>query len=65
MLKNIYCARSIRFNRPFSQNMSVYSEELEAYLIRISEAFGADEERGIWNTAQEVTGERFAKNGSS
>lgn len=60
-----YCARSIRFNRPFGESMSAYSEKLEAHLVRVSDAFGDDEERGIWHTTQEVIGERFANNGLS
>jgi hypothetical protein len=60
-----YCARSIRFNRPFGESRPAYSEALEAFLVRVTEAFGGRGGTGIWDTAQEVIGERFTKNSSS
>ncbi len=35
-----YCARSIRFYRPFGESRPAYSEALEAFLVRVTEAFG-------------------------
>jgi hypothetical protein len=54
-----YCARSIRFNRPFGESRPAYSEALEARLVQVTGVFGGD--GGIWDTAQEVIGERFAR----
>jgi hypothetical protein len=57
-----YCARSIRFNRPFGESRPSYSEALEVRLAQVTEAFGGDS--GIWDTSQEVIGERFARSNS-
>ncbi len=57
------CARSIRFNRPFGESRPAYSESLEVCLVQVTEAFGGG--MGIWDTAQEVIGERFARNNLS
>jgi hypothetical protein len=60
-----YYARSVRFHRPFAESRPVYSEKLEALLADIAEAFGRrGSDTGIWDTAQELIGERFAENNS-
>jgi hypothetical protein len=60
-----HCARSIRFYRPFGESRPIYSEALEAFLVHVTEAFAGRQGTGIWDTAQEVIGERFIKNNSS
>lgn len=60
-----YCARSIRFNRPFGESRPVYSEALETLLVHVTEAFAGRGATGIWDTSQEVIGERFTMNNSS
>jgi hypothetical protein len=60
-----HCARSIRFHRPFGESRPAYSETLETFLIHVTQAFAGREGTGIWDTAQEVIGERFVKNDSS
>jgi hypothetical protein len=60
-----YCARSIRFHRPFGEERPAYSEALEMFLVQVSEAFGGIGATGIWDTAQEVIGERFTGDGLS
>jgi C-terminal binding-module, SLH-like, of glucodextranase/Glucodextranase, domain B len=60
-----YYARSIRFNRPFSESRPAYAERLETFIMRVTQAFGPHlGDRGIWDTAQEAIGERFTKNDS-
>jgi hypothetical protein len=60
-----YYARSVRFHRPFGESRPAYSEKLEALLAQIAEAFGRrGSDTGIWDTAQELIGQRFTKNNS-
>lgn len=60
-----YWAREIRFHRPLSDSRPAYSEQLDARLASVSEAFSPrGSEDGIWDTSQEVIGEKFVMNGS-
>jgi hypothetical protein len=56
-----FCARELRFGRPFADSRALFSERLDGYLARVTEAFAGT---GMWDTSQEVIGERFTKNGS-
>jgi hypothetical protein len=60
-----YCARAVRFCRPFAETRPTYSEALEALLLQVADVFGGHGLWGIWDTAQEVIGERFATDNSS
>jgi hypothetical protein len=60
-----YYARSVRFARPFGESRPAYSEELEALLAHVAKEFGGRGGMGIWDTAQEVIGERFTKHNLS
>ena len=60
-----YYAREVRFNRPFDENRNVYAEKLGEFLEGVTGAFWRNEERGLWDTSQEMIGERFGKGGSA
>ena len=53
------CARELRRDAPFRTARAQYSEDLEARLATITNIFGWDGNRGIWDALQEVIGERF------
>ena len=61
-----YYAREVRFSRPFDAIRNVYAEELGRLLDGVTKAFWRnDTEHGLWDTAQEMIGERFGKSGSA
>jgi len=50
-------ARQIRFRAPFREIDPDYDHRLQEHLASVGEAFGRSE--GIWDSSQEVIGERF------
>jgi len=59
-----YYAREVRFNRPFDESRNVYAQELREFLNGVEYAFWRnDADHGLWDTAQEMIGERFGKGG--
>jgi hypothetical protein len=59
-----YCARELRFFRPFGEVRPRYSQELDARLNRVTKAFHWSADDGIYPESQEVIGERFRRDGT-
>jgi hypothetical protein len=56
----LQCAREISFRLPFSELDPGYSAKLDAQLAQVGDAMKGWE-NGIWDSAQEVLGERFTR----
>jgi hypothetical protein len=55
----LQCARELNYRSPFSELDAEYGNKLNERLREICEALGGVE--GIWDSAQDVIGERFTK----
>ncbi|MBZ5596161.1 MAG: hypothetical protein LAP39_28280 [Acidobacteriia bacterium] len=58
----IQCSREMRFRLPFSELDPDYSSHMDAHVETVSLALGGIE--GIWDSSQEVLGERFTASGA-